>query len=93
MRGRLPSSEKAGDIFPSISMGLMQFEKQRFLFIIPWLFVDCRVEVIVPAFPALFARPLGDGIGLLQFFCNLSPIIKSKHANQFTNSLIFLNKR
>lgn len=72
-------------------MAFMQLEELFLLVVGPWLFVDCWVEVVVPTFPALLARPLGNVIRLLQFMGNLGPVVEAVLRHQFRDSLVLLN--
>ena len=67
----------ARDILPPVSVYLMQFKKSLFLFVIPRFFVDCRVEVVVPPFPALFACAFTDSVVILKFLCNFGPVVEA----------------
>lgn len=71
----------------------MQLEESLFLVAVPGHLVDCRVEMVVPSFPALLARPQSQAISLLQFLCDLRPVVQAVLRDQSTDGLILLNDR
>jgi hypothetical protein len=71
----------------------MKFEEVLLFIVSPGLLVDCRVEMVVPPFTALFPGPLGDVIAFLEFLGDLGPVIESVLGNQSRDGFVFLNTR
>ena len=82
----------SGDILPAIAMLLVQLEESSLFLAGPRLLVYRRVQVVVPAFPALFAGAPGDGVCLFQFFSDLGPVVESKLSDELANGFVFLPK-
>jgi hypothetical protein len=59
-------------------MNFMEFKESLFLLVGPGLFVDSRVEVVVPSLPALLAGTLGDVVGFFEFLGDLCPVVEAK---------------
>jgi hypothetical protein len=79
------------DVFPAIAVKFMKLEKLKLLLSPPRLFVHCRIEMIVPSLPALFARTFSNRVIFLEFLRNFSPIIKAMLSDKLTDRLILLN--
>jgi len=73
-------------------MQAVEVEKMLLFCRAPGLLVYGRVEVVVPAFPALFACSFGNSIGIFEFLGNLGPVVESELSYQFANGLVFLTK-
>lgn len=69
-------------------MGLKQ---QQLLLIAPNVFVDVRVEVVVPSFPALLARPLDLLVLELQPTRHCCPIVETHLGHDLLQHYVFLN--
>ena len=72
-------------------MKLVQLKQHFFLLPTPRFLADWRVQVVVPALPALLARPFTHWTLLLQPLRYLRPIIKPVLLHQLLNGLILLN--
>lgn len=73
-------------------MNLVQLEKQFFFLAPPRLFIDRWVQVIIPAFPALLSRPLGDVVSLLELLGDLSPVVEAELGYKLSDGFIFLGE-
>lgn len=79
-----PSIEHFGDLRPLITHAPVVQEEQPLLFIAPLGLLDLRVQMIVPALPALLAYPSGEVL------CNLSPLRRSVGAHQLDDQPVLL---
>ena len=77
----VPSYEVPGDVFPSVAVYFVEFEELFFFVVGPGFFVDGGVEVVVPAFAALFAGALGDVVDIFEFEGDLGPIVEAELGN------------
>ncbi len=73
----VPALEMSGDVFPSVAVEFVKLEEKIFFVVAPSFLVDCRVEVIVPPFSALFSGAFADVVAFLELQSDLGPVVKA----------------
>lgn len=58
-----PSDQHLGHLSPFVAVGGVGQEEDPLLVVHPLLLTDAGVEVVMPALPALLAKPALDGLG------------------------------
>ena len=87
----VPADEALRYVLPSITMHFVKLEQLSLLFQVPRLFIYSRIEMIVPAFSALFTSAGSNPIIFFEFAGDFSPVIKTILRHQLTNGFVFLN--
>jgi len=59
----------------------MKLEQPFFLFVVPRFLVDCRIEVVIPSFSALFTCSLTNGVVFFKFLSNFGPVVEAEFAD------------
>lgn len=87
----IPAFQPRRYLFPTVAQFAMRLKQQQFFFIAPNIFIDVRIQVIVPSFPTLFSCPFYLFVTLLEFISDRGPIIDAHLCNNLFEKAVLLN--